>query len=54
MILIIAKRFKLKKIYAGSYSNNIFSKSVKNGFFHEAIFKEKFKPNKKYIIIIFF
>lgn len=52
MILIIAKkRFKLKKIYAGSYSNNIFSKKVlkKNGFFHEATFKEKFKFNKKYI-----
>ena len=57
MILIIAKkRFKLKKIYAGSYSNNIFSKKVlkKNGFFHEAIFKEKFKFNKKYIEYIFF
>ena len=51
-ILILAKKkFKLKKIYAGCYSNNIFSKKVlkKNGFFHEATLKKKFIFKKQFV-----
>ena len=52
MVLILAKKkFKLKKIYAGCYSNNVFSKKVlkKNGFFHEATLKKKFIFKKQFV-----
>ena len=51
-VLEIAKRkFKLKKIFAGIYSNNIASKKVllKNKFVLEGIFTKEFIYNKKRI-----
>ena len=56
-ILIIAKKkFKLKKIYAGFYSNNIGSKKVlkKNGFKKEAHFKKQLIFKKKRIDHIYY
>ena len=45
------KKFKLRKIYAGTYSNNKISKKVlkKNGFKQEAKIKKKFLYKKIYV-----
>ena len=45
------KKLNLRKIYAGTYSNNIISKKVllKSGFNHEAKIKKKFLFNNIYV-----
>ncbi len=56
-ILVIAKKkYKLKKIYAGFYSNNIGSKKVlkKNGFKKEAHFKNQLVYKNKRIDHIYY
>ena len=56
LIIIAKKKYKLKKIYAGFYSNNIGSKKVleKNGFKKEAHFKNQLIYKNKRIDHIYY
>ena len=56
LIVLAKKKYHLKKIYAGFYSNNIGSEKVlkKNGFKKEAHFKNQLVYKKKRIDHIYY